>query len=151
MSDRIAVMDQGRISQVGAPLEIYNRPATRFVSEFIGDINLFDGALRDGGRLATGDGLSLRVGEGTVAGGAATLALRPEKLRLADAASGLENTLDGTVAGLNFLGEAILYQVAVGERMLLALEANDGTRPVREPGSPVAIGWNAGDGVLLRA
>jgi putative spermidine/putrescine transport system ATP-binding protein len=123
MSDRIAVMNSGRIEQVGSPTEIYERPRTRFVADFIGEINL----LEEGGRAR---------------------ALRPEKIRLVAAA---EARLAGVIETANFLGGATLYRVRVDGRTLLAREAHAGERSPRGPGDPVGLLWNDADTVTLEA
>ena len=88
MSDRIVVMDHGRIQQSGTPTEIYDRPASKFVAQFIGDSNLLEGKLeKNGGDLClrADSGLSVLLGEGeakTAADGRASVLLRPEDLHL---------------------------------------------------------------------
>jgi putative spermidine/putrescine transport system ATP-binding protein len=159
MSDRIAVMNRGRIEQLGAPLDIYNCPATRFVSDFIGDSNLFDVATveRDAGRLRlqTADGLALLGPPGSpsnapAANGRLALAVRPEKVRLAAAGAALDNRFEGAIESVNFLGGAILYRVALpNRRLILAVEPNDGSKALHAPGAAVTIGWAAADAVLL--
>ena len=123
MSDRIAVMNGGRVEQVGAPTEIYERPRTRFVADFIGEINL----LEDGPRPR---------------------ALRPEKIRLVPAG---EARVKGTVETANFLGGATLYRVAAGGRTYLARETHSGERSPRSAGDPVGLAWNDADVVPLEA
>ena len=121
MSDRIAVMNQGRVEQVGAPTEIYERPRTRFVADFIGEINL----LEEGGRAR---------------------ALRPEKIRLV--AEGAR--VSGTVETANFLGGSTLLRVAAQDgRSLLVRETHGGERASRQPGDAVGLAWNDQDTVLL--
>ncbi len=124
MSDRIAVMNGGRVEQVGAPTEIYERPRTRFVADFIGEINLLD------------DGAKPR-------------ALRPEKIRLVRPA---EARLAGTIETANFLGGATLYRVRAADgRSLLARETHAGERSPRKPGDAVGLAWNDSDMVTLEA
>ena len=123
MSDRIAVMNHGRVEQVGAPTEIYERPRTRFVADFIGEINLLE------------DGPTPR-------------ALRPEKIRLVPAS---EARLSGTIETANFLGGATLYRVRANGRTFLARETHAGERSPRGPGDPVGLLWNDGDTVTLEA
>jgi putative spermidine/putrescine transport system ATP-binding protein len=157
MSDRIAVMDRGRVVQVGAPLEIYDRPATRFVSDFIGDSNLIEASARPLGagraELVTEDGLRLAAvwTDAAVAGQRVTLAVRPERVRLlADSGGSCDNVLGGTVESVNFQGDSILYRVACGAgRFLLALQPNDRSAAIRPIGAPVRAGWNHDDGVIL--
>src|SRR5207245_516214 len=77
MSDRIAVMNAGRVEQVGSPIEIYERPATRFAAEFVGAGNFFEGT-GDGTTVRTTDGLAVPA----AATGDVTLLVRPEKMRV---------------------------------------------------------------------
>ncbi|WP_439571977.1 ABC transporter ATP-binding protein [Phreatobacter sp.] len=124
MSDRIAVMNAGRIEQVGTPEEIYDRPRTRFVADFIGEINLID---RPGGR---------------------TLAVRPEKINLVAPGA----MIDGTIASLSFLGGQTLYRVALADgRQMLVKETNAGGRPARATGDAVGLTWAPADAVELEA
>jgi putative spermidine/putrescine transport system ATP-binding protein len=143
MSDRIAVMNAGRIDQIGSPTEIYDRPATRFVADFIGEINLFAGAI-DGGRFVSEDGRALPAPPGAAA---VALAIRPEKTAIRAPGAGL---FDGRVESANFLGGQTLYRIRTDDgRDLLAKETNRADNPPRAPGSPVGLGWDAGDAVLL--
>ncbi|HTR87771.1 MAG TPA: ABC transporter ATP-binding protein [Reyranella sp.] len=123
MSDRIAVMNKGKVDQVGAPTEIYERPRTRFVADFIGEINLLDDAARP-------------------------RALRPEKVRLVSAGEG---RLSGTVETANFLGGATLYRVRAGNRIWLARETHAGERSPRAAGDSIGLAWNDADTIMLEA
>ena len=144
MSDRIAVMNAGRLEQVGTPAEIYDRPRTRFVAEFIGEINLIDGFVREG-RFILPDGRAIPAPAGP--GGAATLALRPEQTRLV--ASG-EGALNGTIADASFLGDQVLYTIETeGGRRVFVKERNTGGVPLRAPGSPIGLAWSTDAGVLI--
>ncbi len=124
MSDRIAVMNGGKVEQVGTPTEIYERPRTRFVADFIGEINI----LEEGARIR---------------------ALRPEKIRLV-AADGAR--LAGTVETANYLGGSTLLRVrpVVGPSMLVR-ETHAGERASRTPGDAVGLAWNDTDAVALEA
>ena len=147
MSDRVAVMRAGRIEQLGAPSELYDRPASRFVADFLGDANVIEGSVGADGVLAA-DGMAIRVPK--AAPGAAAIALRPERVRL-DAVDGLANRLSGTVESVNFLGGAILYRVALpNRRLLLSLVPNHGAIRPKAPGDAVTLGWNVDDAVLLK-
>ena len=122
MSDRIAVMNKGRVEQIGAPTEIYERPRTRFVADFIGEINLLD------------DGPHPR-------------ALRPEKIRLVSAPGA---RFAGTIETANFLGGATLYRVRTADdRSFLARETHAGERSPRTAGDTVGLAWNDADTVAL--
>jgi putative spermidine/putrescine transport system ATP-binding protein len=140
MADRIAVMDAGRIEQAGTPAEIYGRPRTRFVADFIGEINLFAGSWRDGA-FCSGAGATLPAnGEGR--SGPGTIAVRPERMRFV---SGGEAVLSGTIASANYLGGHVLYRVASDSAKLLVRE----TGALRPVGAAVAVTWNAADAVAL--
>jgi spermidine/putrescine transport system ATP-binding protein len=114
MSDRIAVMSQGKIQQLGAPLEIYERPVNRFVADFIGDTNFvtatIDGQAGDYVRCRCGGGLDLLASpiSGVASGAKVTLALRPEKIQLKPGAL-------GTVAQTVYVGTDTNYDVRLGD------------------------------------
>jgi len=141
VSDRIAVMNAGRIDQIGSPSEIYNRPRTRFVSDFIGEVNLFEGEWRDGAFVSNGRALPAQGGKPA---GRGTIAIRPERLRLTER----DATLGGTIKASIFVSGQMIYRVmTAGGHELLVKEADSGTpRPV---GAPVGVAWNPGDVVVL--
>jgi putative spermidine/putrescine transport system ATP-binding protein len=144
MSDRIAVMNAGRIEQFGTPTEIYSRPRTRFVADFIGEINLFECTWRDG---------SFRLDEGVVLptddhrpSGAGTVAVRPERMRFAPADQAL---LSGRVESTSFVGGQTIYRIVTeaGRRLLVKeISAGASSHPV---GGVVGIRWNPQDAVVL--
>ncbi len=100
MSDTIAVMDKGRVLQVGAPRAIYERPTHRFVAGFIGETNLLEGKVEDGA-VRLDDGTLLRPAEPPPATGRVTLAIRPERVRLG---GGGENVVRGTLRQVVYIG-----------------------------------------------
>ncbi|SCB25133.1 putrescine transport system ATP-binding protein [Bradyrhizobium yuanmingense] len=138
MADRIGVMNAGKLAQVASPRELYEAPRSRWVAEFVGDINLFDGEskLRDGRRLVIGtrDAGALVVTEPREAVGAGKLAvaIRPEKIKLSRRApvneAGREtaiNTLEGVIADICYLGGTTTYKVKLDTGgMLQASVAN---------------------------
>jgi len=136
VADRIAVMREGRIVQVGRPAEVYEAPADRYVAEFIGDVNLFEGrvAVSENGRvrLLTGDGPIEADGAGPV-GETAWVAVRPEKVAVhADPQSG-DNVLAGRILDYAYLGDWTTYLVEIAPgRTLRAARAN-ATRTVDRP------------------
>lgn len=136
MSDRIGIMNAGRLDQVGTPADIYDRPASRFVAGFIGEINLIDGTMA-GGRFAAHDGTPMPSPAGP--DGPATLALRPEKITLGPAGSGV---VDGTITDASFLGDQVVYTVSAARgAVFLVKERNSGAGHLRAPASAVALGW----------
>jgi ABC-type Fe3+/spermidine/putrescine transport system ATPase subunit len=139
MSDRIAVMNQGRVEQVGTPVEIYERPSTRFIAEFVGSGNFFEGT-GDGRVVRTRDGLSIE----SAATGEVTLLVRPEKMRVNG----------GT--GLSARVEEVLYQGAsmsiilrAGERKILVEDANDGALSDVRVGETTTVSWSPQDVLVL--
>lgn len=160
LADRMAVMDRGRIMQVGTPAEIYEQPNSRAVASFIGDINLIEGTVArvdaHGAQVdcgAIGFFRAAPAGE-HAAGARVVLALRPEKLRIvpeapADAAA---NSAHGTVVDVNYLGEVSAYRVRVGEGLLLRAVMPNLTRstePRIKAGETVWLTWPADAGFLL--
>jgi putrescine transport system ATP-binding protein len=124
MANRIGVMDAGRLEQVGTPRELYEAPRSRWVAEFVGDVNLFDGEVtaREHNRLmiATRDGGTLSVAEprDPVTKTVVSVAIRPEKVKLSrrgpasDAANAHAiNRLEGVVTDVSYLGGLTVYKV----------------------------------------
>jgi len=137
MSDVICVMDAGACQQVGAPRELYERPATRFVARFLGKNNFFEGTIRrvgDGSALDLGRGRVIRLAE-DIPEGRATVAVRPEHLQLCRGPED-ENVLRGVVDELRFLGDRTEATVRVDDDLRLTAYA-DGLRLA--PGDPVAV------------
>jgi putative spermidine/putrescine transport system ATP-binding protein len=156
MSDRIAVMNGGRVEQVGTPTEIYNQPTTRFVADFIGDTNIFRGErVAAGPSLDVGKGLILALPPAeTVGTGVLSVALRPEKIRLSprtDAAVTAGSSAHGVIENTNFLGGAVLYRVTLeGGHRVLVQQPNAGTSRLFVPGNGVTLDWTPADLVVLK-
>jgi spermidine/putrescine transport system ATP-binding protein len=155
MSDRVAVMSQGRVEQVGISSEIYNNPATAFVASFVGENNLFDGrvvAVRDGeaqietafGPLTGLNPRRLQVGD------EALLFVRPERLRLKPPASSAYNTFASTVLGEVF--EGILVNISLtnpaGPPVMLTM-SNDGEVPAIREHSRLDVHFATTDARIL--
>ncbi len=122
-----------------APSDIYNRPRTRFVADFIGEINLFEGEWRDGAFLSNGKPLPAQ-GEKS---GRATIAIRPERMRLAE-----NGALSGTIKTSVFVSGQMIYRVATADgQELIVKEADTGTP--RQAGAQVGVTWNPDDVVVL--
>ena len=138
MSDRVAVMNAGIVHQVGAPRDIYDRPQSRFVADFIGETNFFEAEIvgRDGDwATARFGGLTLRAATtpGLPDRGPAEIVVRPEHLRLAQA--GAPETIAGTVADASFTGADTLVLVAIPGRA-----APVGVRVANDPASLGGLG-----------
>jgi spermidine/putrescine transport system ATP-binding protein len=163
MADTIAVMNRGKIEQEGGATDLYERPATEFVANFLGDCNLIDGTLarRDGGvaEFVTHDGAHLRVPEermgASVNGGGTRLGVRPEKLTLLPAGTDPPtgaNALKGRVELASFLGTAIQYVVhTAGGEEFTAVEQNRlGSEPDSiGPGREVTLSWDPAHSILV--
>jgi len=141
MADRIAVMNDGRIEQLGTPEEIYRRPTSRFVADFIGDSNFFDATVAsDVAELADGSRVPCAGGSG-----AATLMVRPESIRLA----GSEGALAGRVVQTSFLGSYVRVAVETACAEAPVIVALHDATSVPSIGEPVELSWAAGDGIVL--
>jgi spermidine/putrescine ABC transporter ATP-binding subunit len=140
MSDRIAVMNAGRIEQIGTPSDIYERPATRFVAQFIGRMNLFAGIVTADRTVRTAAGVVLgsAVPPDIATGTAVHVALRPERARLARERPADRLALQGTVRQVFYLGATREFRLDLdgGERGVVEMP-NDGTAPQFEPGANV--------------
>ena len=151
LSDRIAVMRDGVVEQVGTPQEIYRRPRRRFVADFIGRVNLLAGVLDPAaGRLVTEVGtFAVPAGHGVPARKPMLLALRPESLRLGAAPPGT-NAVAGTVAKVRYVGTGFEYTVVLAG--VSTLTVDDGAPEARlKPGDTAHAWWDASDGVLVPA
>ncbi len=133
LSDRVVVMNMGRIEQVGTPAEIYNAPRTPFVAMFVGTMNLLPGRLEPDGRFVWKEA-SFKVGRGArVSGpGEAYLALRPERMKVASGPDKIppeHNRLPGRVEWITFLGPIGRLTVrAYGETLLVDLPSDEAVR-----------------------
>jgi spermidine/putrescine transport system ATP-binding protein len=155
MSDRIAVMNRGRVEQLGTPEELYERPSTRFVADFIGTTNLLTGAVESstGGavtvRLGSGDQCVV-AGAGLAVGAAVEVSIRPESVVLspADGGSRSSSPLAATVEQVAYLGGSVQYLVrTTGGLALTALTPKTGTRlPV---GDVVDVSWTPSEALIL--
>jgi putative spermidine/putrescine transport system ATP-binding protein len=136
LSDRVVVMSQGRMEQVGAPFEIYNFPATRFVASFIGTLNLVTAGVIDApsGRISIGGQEVTAAGPITDVGAdhEVTVALRPEGLRLGGASDG-QNELRGAIEDVAFLGSVVRVRVNVGSNGGPTLHVDTFNAPHRPP------------------
>ena len=107
MADRIVVMNHGVIEQIGTPEEIYGKPASAFVADFIGAMNFLDGRLTGNGRVAVGSVDLACDGDCPEGCTAVTLAIRPEDILLRDVRGDEENAIDVRIRDLEFLGSFV--------------------------------------------
>ncbi len=146
MSDRVAVIDRGRIMQVDTPRALYERPANRFVAGFVGQ-SFFLPVTRHGGAVHL-DGCALRIA-GPVPEGAAHLLLRPERLRILAAPEDGLNLLRGTVMSLAYQGESVLVQVVLAGGARIAVRTGAAASALPAEGAAVLLGLAPEDTVLL--
>ncbi|MFH5924078.1 ABC transporter ATP-binding protein [Roseomonas xinghualingensis] len=141
LADRVAVMDHGRLVQQGAPREVYDRPATRFVAEFLGAANVLEGRRTPDGALECPAAACTLRPAAPLPEGVTAVALRPERIRLAPAKD--DNSAAGTVAEAAFRGESslLLIRLAGGALLRVSHAEEDGAPPER--GTPVRVGWDA--------
>jgi putative spermidine/putrescine transport system ATP-binding protein len=163
MSDRICLMNDGHIEQIGTPDDLYFRPRTRFAAEFLGESNILTG------EVAGVEGASVVV---TAAGGVklrapcseslrdthrAALMVRPERVTIQDAKTGLpeseaHNRLEGLLRQVILVGGVTKYYVTLDDgQTIVAFALTGDTKVVATPGSRVGVTWPAASGVLLSA
>lgn len=139
MADRIAVMDAGKVLQVATPAEIYEAPNSRFVAEFIGSINIFDGEIveKKGGtarfRDKSGSEFLVSLGANPQVNGSGSLAVRPEKMtitrqRPADAV----NAIEGEVWDIAYLGDLTLYNLKLDDGRIIKISMMNSRRTVED-------------------
>jgi iron(III) transport system ATP-binding protein len=155
ISDRVAVLQAGRIEQIGTAEELFERPRTRFVAEFVGKTNLIDGVAEGPNRVARG-GLRLEVaGAGLEPGAPVTISIRPHLIEmvprdLAPALAAAANVLAGTVQRSSYLGDAVDYQVEIEEGGIVLRVAGP-TPPRARVGERVSLRVAAASCVPLAA
>jgi spermidine/putrescine ABC transporter ATP-binding subunit len=148
MSDRVAVMNHGKLLQIGSPRDLYDRPADAFVADFLGEMNFLDGTVSAvAADLCTvevgGDAVEARPHDGAAVGAPVRVAVRPESIVLGRAGAG---GLDGRVVQSVFNGASMI--VLIETRQGATLQA--GVNPRSDladlkPGEAVVVGWNAAD------
>ncbi len=146
MSDRIAVMNEGKLLQVGPPSEIYERPANRFVADFIGQTNLLDATVEDEDHIILTNGDRLRAPSPHRPGTSVAMSLRPEAISIGERGSTPSEheatSLVGQVESVTYLGHAIDYVVKIGWIDLeVRGDATAGTRRF-SAGDSVSVWWD---------
>lgn len=154
LSDRIVVFDKGRIVQIGTGAELYEKPKTRFVAEFIGEVNIFSCTYSSDGTVRLANG---RIVQCACAAGMdknLTLAVRPERLKLAlQEPQESQNVLSGKLSSVDYLGSSrrLGIDVAGLASSVWVREALDESSPALSVGDDVFIYWAADAGTLLPA
>ena len=154
MSDRIVVMNDGVIEQLGTAEEIYRRPSSRFVADFVGQINLLAGKVVG----AEGDGVVVEAAGGVIRASKhegvrrdaeVSIGIRPELFKAVDGGAAADmNTLEGRIAGRTFAGNLLRVYVDLdgGTRVVLEARPQD---PLGEDGSTIRLGWRPDDTIVL--
>lgn len=146
--DRIVVMNRGRLEQIGTPHDIYERPATPMVAEFVGRINRLEGQWRTDGAIAVGGSIicsNERGGTGRV-----LIMIRPHRIDLGasgvgSAASPEQNVIAGTIRHVTYVGDTLQYAVATAGGLLQVEKATSSTTASFQPGDAVTLRWQTRD------
>ncbi|HEX2215734.1 MAG TPA: ABC transporter ATP-binding protein [Xanthobacteraceae bacterium] len=144
IADRMAVLDGGNIQQVGAPLDLYDNPANRFVATFLGTANLIEGKVEPGGRFISADGVALTHVDG--AAGPACLSIRPQAIGLTAPDAGLP----ARVTSREFLGGIVRYRLRAGANELIVDVPHRRAGAVHEPGATIGFAIDARQVAVLR-
>ena len=149
MADRLVVMNEGSVRQVGSQRDLYERPADRFVAGFVGRTTFLAGTVEAPGRFRSDGGLALACADGNP--GRAVLSLRPERVEIGlEPRSGLDNSLSGTVEFVSYLGALIDIHVRLSpsDRLVVQIANREGGF-TPEVGQPVHVGWPASAGQVF--
>jgi spermidine/putrescine transport system ATP-binding protein len=140
MSDRLAVMSNGRIEQIGSPVEVYEEPATAYVADFLGVSNLMSALGDGGGRVRLGEFQLVASRGDTGARGRIRIVIRPERVRLEDHGTPGDNRIPGMVERVLYVGSTIqvLVHLAHGETLQAWLQNRGGDPPFQQ-GTPVSV------------
>ena len=147
MSDRIAVMNKGKIVQIGTPAEIYNRPVNRFVAEFMGEVNIFP-VRRRAGPVYDGTDFpgQFKVAEGTAAEG--FVIVRPEFMRILSRRDEADNVIEASLYNSYSLGSRMQYRLTAGTKALI-VEQSRAAEPAAPGDGRLLVGWNAADALFV--
>jgi putrescine transport system ATP-binding protein len=140
MADRIAIMDKGEVMQVATPTEVYEAPASRYVADFVGNVNMFEGKVAErtagNARITGATGAQILVeNAGDAAPGAdVAFAIRPEKIRISsNRPTEAINALEGEVYDIAYLGDMTVYHVRLDDGQMVRASAMNATRTVDDP------------------
>ncbi|MBB3460496.1 ABC transporter ATP-binding protein [Rhizobium sp. BK377] len=161
MADRIAVMSHGKVVQVATPAEIYEAPNSRFVADFIGDVNIFDGKVTMSGNgaveLAVESGFTIRIAapETPAVGNTVGVAIRPEKIRVTRAAplNASINAAKGEIWDIAYLGDMTVFHIRLPSGKFVRASSLNAQRSVDDPftyDQEVWVSFDENGGVLLK-
>jgi spermidine/putrescine ABC transporter ATP-binding subunit len=151
LSDRIAIFDEGKVVQAGNPHAVYERPATAFAANFLGDANFFEGKVLGPGRVGTAEGEIATEDPLPANGAQVMLAVRPEKISLVrpDAPVTPGNRLEGLMGQAVYSGMSTIYKVTVAGRELTVFAQNRSGQDFA-PGDAVRLEWSPGHSVVVQ-
>jgi spermidine/putrescine transport system ATP-binding protein len=146
ISDRIGVMNDGELLQVGTPEEIYEHPANRFVANFIGQTNLLDGTVESADTVCLTNGVRIPGTSDFAAGTRVAVSLRPERATLDRRGEGPDDrpSVDGRLEQVTYLGNALVYTVALDWMRLEVRTENNPGAADPSPGDEVTVSWEPG-------
>ena len=152
ISDRILVLDKGVKQEVGTPYELYEKPKTRFVADFLGNTNILDGELISNDIFRTKQGTEVKISSITVPDNIGALGVKPEKVIVNPDKGQVDTLVDGEVIVAQYLGDRINFHLKLktGEELKSHLEPDEGLIDL-ERGDEVTIGFRAKDIRLLEA
>ena len=161
MSDRIAIMNNGRIAQVGRPTEIYENPASSFIARFLGEANLIEGVIESETtdalatlRTAGGHRLRARADEPVDAGKPAQLFVRPERVMLTQFAPSIDariNGVEGRLVHTSFLGNILRHTIEIEPGIRVTVDVQNASSDMtRAVGESVGLSWRVNDSVILQ-
>ncbi|QIE45310.1 ABC transporter ATP-binding protein [Pseudohalocynthiibacter aestuariivivens] len=161
ISDRVAVMNHGKLEQIGKPDTLYEEPNSRFVADFIGDANFLRGVITERGertaklRLRDGATVDVLVGDTVSEGSEIEVMLRPERVGLVSddisGASESANRIEGELTDVSYIGESSKLQIGIGDGMSLTARVQNQGRKVAEYriGQKLAVSWDVNDGIVF--
>jgi putrescine transport system ATP-binding protein len=158
VANRIGLMNQGRLVQVATPSEIYEQPNSRWVADFIGDVNLIEGRVAEKTPTltiiaSTSVGTMRAAASGTKVGDTVAVALRPEKIRIGrDVPPASMNAIEGEVSAIGYLGDFSIYRLKLADGFVMEAAAANVARVVERPvsiGDRVWLSWAPDAGVVL--
>jgi putative spermidine/putrescine transport system ATP-binding protein len=149
MADRLVVMNEGEVRQVGTQRDLYERPGERFVAGFVGRSTFLEGEIDTSGLFRSEGGLAIRCHDGKP--GPASLALRPERLSIVPAEGhGMDNAFPGVVEFVSYLGANLDIHVRLSpkDRVIVQIANREGEM-VPAPGQQIHVGWPSNGGTLF--
>ena len=155
LADRVAVMSNGCVEQIGTPDEVYEKPATGFVAKFLGESNVLPGtvARADGTSVVVdlgGHSVHCQTSERFSAGDRVEVVVRTERLAVSPERLSTDNCFKARLHHAIYLGGTIRYLVQLGDHRLIMVEKNRGDRAALSEGSEVYVGWPAKDSLLVK-